>query len=363
MLSRRVISRSALGLGIGALAVSSPAARVSLAQAHPTVSIIWSRPTDSIIPLTSIFDAAPLPDGNVVLLDNANQRAYIVDRSGSQIAQFGGLGGGPGELQNVRDLGIDLDGSILLADGGTRRIQRWDAKGKYLGIVDATPLWHFLASGPGGVYLRTRPPLIPPGDGKGPLQAQMWLRNLDTLSIERSGRFRLEWTEDQSNQTPGEFCWYCPAVPMSMDTLVVGYWGPGVELGLQDREGRVLRKIELSPYSAVSYSASEIASATRTWVRRTGRLGTVPDYLSHPKPGLTTNAVGVDARHRIWIRPTTSEAEGTRLIAFDATGRIVFDSHLPYPASQLRVNGNWIALLGERTSDDAPVVTLLEIRQ
>jgi hypothetical protein len=189
----------------------------------------------------------------------------------------------------------------------------------------------------------------------------MTVKSVDTLTAGRPTQFRVDWAEGVERPIDGEFCWYCPAVPLSRELLALGLTGPDAKIRVVDRAGRTVRTLSVPDYAPVSYSASEIAEARQQWARRMGSNAPPPEHLSRPKPGLSTESLGADAFGRLWVRPTVPAELGTRLVAFGVRGDIEFDGHLEVPSNRIAANGKWIVLVGEVSGTAEQVVTLVVI--
>jgi len=348
----------AIALAFGGLTALETSAQV----AHPLrLRVLWTRSIDQLYSGGTLADLAVLPDGRLAVLDGGDQRVRILDSEGHLTASFGGQGSGPGEIQRGFDLAVDTDGTMLVADIGTRRIQRWSADGRLIGAVPVDASWHFFSWSPVGVFLRTRPPMLPGEPSDGYWRASMYVRGLDTLPVARSAQFRVEWKEGVEAPIDGEFCWYCAAVPLTRGLMALGLTGPDAKIRLVDRDGRTVRLLTIPGYQAVSYSASEIADAREHWARRMGSNAPAPEFLTRPKPGLSVESMGADASGRLWVRPTVPVGQATRLVAFGSDGKVLFDGSLEVPADRIAVNGRWIALVGEAASTSEQVITLVAI--
>lgn len=79
-------------------------------------------------------DLSFAPDGSFYVADGyVNTRVMKFDKNGKFLLQFGSPGSGPGQFKvQVHDVAIDPKGRLFVADRGNRRIQIFDANGKYL---------------------------------------------------------------------------------------------------------------------------------------------------------------------------------------------------------------------------------------
>ena len=71
--------------------------------------------------------------GNTYISDGyINSRVAKVDKDGNWLKSFGEPGEKPGQLSTPHGIAIDLQNNIYVADRGNRRIQVFDAEGKFL---------------------------------------------------------------------------------------------------------------------------------------------------------------------------------------------------------------------------------------
>jgi tripartite motif-containing protein 71 len=80
-------------------------------------------------------------NGNVYVLDGANNKVKIFTRNGKFLRSVGRIGKGEGEFDYPVGMDIDALGDIYIADTGNRRIQVLDPKGNYLSKIDLSR-WH-----------------------------------------------------------------------------------------------------------------------------------------------------------------------------------------------------------------------------
>jgi DNA-binding beta-propeller fold protein YncE len=71
-------------------------------------------------------------DGLVYIMDTANHRIQVFERSGKYVRTIGRRGKGPGDILLPCSLAFDKDNNIVVADDGNLRIQTFDSKGNYL---------------------------------------------------------------------------------------------------------------------------------------------------------------------------------------------------------------------------------------
>jgi DNA-binding beta-propeller fold protein YncE len=70
--------------------------------------------------------------GNVWVVDTANNRVQKFDSTGKYLAKFGSNGSGDGQFKNPGGIAVDSQGNIWIADSGNNRLQKFDPTGKYL---------------------------------------------------------------------------------------------------------------------------------------------------------------------------------------------------------------------------------------
>ena len=96
-----------------------------------------NRPPGSGVPGSSFnrpTDVAWDKAGNIYVADGIgiNNRIAKFDKEGRFITHWGSTGSGPGQFNGVKGLAIDAQGNVYAADARNKRIQVFDADGKYL---------------------------------------------------------------------------------------------------------------------------------------------------------------------------------------------------------------------------------------
>ncbi len=71
-------------------------------------------------------DVALDGQGRVLVTDTGNKRVQVFDGDGEFVAMFGGLGGGPGQMDEPVGVAVAPDGRIYLADTWNQRVQVFD---------------------------------------------------------------------------------------------------------------------------------------------------------------------------------------------------------------------------------------------
>jgi len=103
---------AAAGIFATTRTVSEVIESVTTAQSQPSIVL----PTIIINP-TASPEPTPVPASNLMM-------------------QFGSEGTGPGQFQDARHIAVDPDGIIYVADYDTGRLQKFDASGKFLQLIN-----------------------------------------------------------------------------------------------------------------------------------------------------------------------------------------------------------------------------------
>ena len=90
-------------------------------------------------------DLAVDADGNIWVADTGTGRVVKYDPNGSLLQAFGGMGSGPGQFLELTSIEIAPGGDIFVADSGNRRVQRFDADFNFLAEY-AVPGWLYVDS-------------------------------------------------------------------------------------------------------------------------------------------------------------------------------------------------------------------------
>ena len=90
-------------------------------------------------------DLAVDADGNIWVADTGTGRVVKYDPNGSLLQAFGGMGSGPGQFRELTSIEIAPGGDIFVADSGNRRVQRFDAGFNFLAEY-AVPGWLYVDS-------------------------------------------------------------------------------------------------------------------------------------------------------------------------------------------------------------------------
>ena len=99
--------------------------------------------------------------GNLYVADTGSNRIVKITPSGQQLAQFGGQGPGPGQVNQPTDVAVDASGRMYVADTFNQRVQVLDPAGRYvrewpIGGANTFDSPH-IQLGPGGQVFITDP--------------------------------------------------------------------------------------------------------------------------------------------------------------------------------------------------------------
>lgn len=91
-------------------------------------------------------DVELAPDGDLLVADPGDDKVQRYDSTGAFVREFDGTGS-PSAFTGLRDIAVDGDGDILVVDddggdifnGGSSRVERFDADGAYIGSAGAVP--------------------------------------------------------------------------------------------------------------------------------------------------------------------------------------------------------------------------------
>jgi DNA-binding beta-propeller fold protein YncE len=71
-------------------------------------------------------------EGNVYVADSYNHRVQVFDAQGRFLRKWGFQGAGPGQFQEPWGVAVDEDGHVYVADTWNHRVQKFDASGQFL---------------------------------------------------------------------------------------------------------------------------------------------------------------------------------------------------------------------------------------
>lgn len=131
--------------------------RIQRITANGTFVMAWGRPGNGNDEFASPVGIAADGAGNVYVVDHGNHRVQkfnVSSASGTwqatHVRTWGGLGNGPGQLNNPYGIALDSQNTLWVADGGNGRVVRFDANGNYMSVVGwpgtgdgqfVTPTW------------------------------------------------------------------------------------------------------------------------------------------------------------------------------------------------------------------------------
>ncbi len=113
--------------------------RVQKFDAQGNLLLAWGSPGATNAPgqgnQTLFFGPRALAfdrQGRLLVTDTGNKRVQVFDREGNFIAQFGGAGAGPGQMNEPVGIAVDDAGNIYVADVWNRRVQVFDPDYRFL---------------------------------------------------------------------------------------------------------------------------------------------------------------------------------------------------------------------------------------
>lgn len=97
------------------------------------------------------------PQGNLWVVDKANNRIQKFDSTGKFLAKSGSLGSGDGQFNRPTAIAIAANGDLLVTDAGNSRVQRFNSAGAFLSKfgTKGTGSGQFAGSGPEGIAIDT----------------------------------------------------------------------------------------------------------------------------------------------------------------------------------------------------------------
>lgn len=116
--------------------------RIQRITSNGTFVMAWGGPGNGDNQFASPIGIAADGAGNVYVVDHGNHRVqkFNVTNSGgtwqaNHVRTWGGLGSGPGQLNNPYGIALDAQNTLWVADGGNGRVVRFDANGNYMSVV------------------------------------------------------------------------------------------------------------------------------------------------------------------------------------------------------------------------------------
>ncbi|MDQ2629829.1 MAG: 6-bladed beta-propeller [Actinomycetota bacterium] len=100
-------------------------------------------------------DVAVDSQGNLWVVDKANNRIQKFDSTGKFLAKFGSAGSGDGQFNRPTAIAITPAGDLLVADAGNSRVQRFSSAGSFISKFGSkgTANGQFAGSGPEGLAI------------------------------------------------------------------------------------------------------------------------------------------------------------------------------------------------------------------
>ncbi|HEX3759350.1 MAG TPA: peptidyl-alpha-hydroxyglycine alpha-amidating lyase family protein [Kofleriaceae bacterium] len=107
----------------------------------------WEHVNPPLPPVDALFrqptDVAWDSDGNIYITDGyINSRVAKFDKNGDWVKSWGERGNGPGQFNTPHSIAIDHQNNVYVGDRTNRRIQVFDAEGKFLRMftIDVPPV-------------------------------------------------------------------------------------------------------------------------------------------------------------------------------------------------------------------------------
>jgi YD repeat-containing protein len=85
--------------------------------------------------LKSPGDIAIAANGDLFVVDRANNRVERFNQEGKFVSKFGSLGSAPGQFNRPCSIAIDASGNLWVADANNNRIEKFNEKGEFLKAV------------------------------------------------------------------------------------------------------------------------------------------------------------------------------------------------------------------------------------
>jgi hypothetical protein len=296
-----------------------------------------------------------LDDSTLALIDGDSRQIVVASRSGT-LRRIGRDGSGPGEFRFPTSL-LTENGTLLVADIGTRRVNRFDAQQKFVGSAPTPgPVLQLLGVKGNRVQLAWLD--FAATDG-GPVVGEV-----DFATGKSARRFAVFERDSalgvrtETMQGPTPFV----AVAGGSGQLVIAASPQTYRVTAFDSSGRAVRHFgrSLRPVHRTEAEVEAVIAEGGSRVRRMaaaegGSSDAVAELrrslLKQPKPHFLMNAVTLDARGRLWLA-TTRGGERTEVDVFGADGTFLGTVSLAGRVSALAVRTPWLAVISERTSGD-----------
>lgn len=150
---------------------------------------VYGGPSDTA--MLNADRVAAFPDGEAAVLDLLGRRVHRVGADGV-VWSWGSRGEGPGEIDEVRDLDVNSQGEVVLADAGNGKLQWLSGGGAWLreaGLPEGTINVDAIASLEGGHYILSSlmySTALSPSESmaRGPMTSYRWVRLSATGEME-----------------------------------------------------------------------------------------------------------------------------------------------------------------------------------
>ena len=332
-------------------------------------------------PMTLITGLHPLPDGRVVAVDVGEKAIRIVDFGARTATQIGREGQGPNEYRTPRTTLAWLGDTVLVYDGGQRRLLKVSPRGQLAGQIGiegsmfmnrgvTPPRW----ATPGRHIYFEIEPLEFLRDDKAPRRALIarWTpgaQQLDSVAAlmvreptrATSGRAPFA-RHDGWGVTPDGLVAIVRALDYRVEWLregeapLIGAAAPWTPVPVTDREREVLEESLATgprPTASVSGGSGESSSSTRS-SRRSSAAADYPEVKPpfEAKDRLGRPGVTVTPEGELWVTQSRAWNDSIPIVdVFDRRGRLVRRIQLP-PHSRVLYANRDAVYLARRDSDD-----------
>ncbi|RLC81280.1 MAG: hypothetical protein DRI61_04165 [Chloroflexi bacterium] len=219
-------------------------------------------------------------DGNIYVADSGNHRIQKFDPQGNLLLQWGSEGSGPGQFKEPWGIAVDEEGNVYVADTWNHRIQKFDSEGNFL------LMWGYFAS----------------TDGKLGQEGVFW--GPRAIAIDAEGNL---YVTDTGNKRVQKF---------SPKGKFLGQWG-----GFGTGDGQFDEPV------GIAIDKDGNIYVADTWNRRIQKFDRDFNYLAQwPILGWESQSVlnkpylAVDNQGRIYA----TDPEFYRVLVFDSSGKFLF---------------------------------------